>query len=542
MKHSNIKEGELKIKITQNLLVSQDVRERKGSFYTPQIWVELSQKYLADVFGKNWQNEYYVWDCAAGTGNLLAGLTNKYNIWASTLDKTDVDIMHDRIQNGANLLENNVFQFDFLNDDFTKLPQELQNIINDPKKRKKLIIYINPPYAEHGNRKTFAGKGEHKTKVSTTSKMYDVFQNIVGTATRELYVQFFLRIYQKIPDAKLASFSTPKFINAQNFLKFRNYFKAEFLKGFICQANTFDNVNGHFPISFLIWNLGKKENISKINTDVFFHDKDVKFCWQAGEKTFYATDKKMFISDWLREFYDKKEKEIGYIILPGVDMQQQNGVYITSQPTQSDILQHKTSRITKSNLMEMAIYLTVRQCIKPNWLNNRDQFLYPNNKWKKDLEFQNDCLAYTLFNNNISSKHGVNHWIPFMENEVNARNKFESHFMVGFMTGKITQNIYTCEQQEEKTSINREFSPEAANVFNAGRELWKYYHKQPNININASLYDIREYFQGRNDKGKMNNNSDDEMYNKLIDNLRLVLKNLKKKTELKVYEYGFLKK
>jgi hypothetical protein len=53
-----------------------------------------------------------------------------------------------------NLLENHVFQFDFLNDDFSKLPQSLQDIINDEEKRKKLIIYINPPYAEAATSKT----------------------------------------------------------------------------------------------------------------------------------------------------------------------------------------------------------------------------------------------------------------------------------------------------------------------------------------------------------------------------------------------------
>ncbi|MDD3125491.1 MAG: hypothetical protein PHV24_06680, partial [Candidatus Kapabacteria bacterium] len=129
----------------RDLLVPQDVRERKGSFFTPKIWVELSQKYLADALGENWQDEYTVWDCCAGTGNLLAGLTNKYNIWASTLDRQDVDVMKDRIRNGANLLDSHVFQFDFLNDDFSKLPQPLQDIINDEEKRKKLVIYINPP-------------------------------------------------------------------------------------------------------------------------------------------------------------------------------------------------------------------------------------------------------------------------------------------------------------------------------------------------------------------------------------------------------------
>ena len=35
-----------------------------------------------------------------------------------------------------NLLESHVFQFDFLNDDFHKLPQSLQDIINDEEKRK----------------------------------------------------------------------------------------------------------------------------------------------------------------------------------------------------------------------------------------------------------------------------------------------------------------------------------------------------------------------------------------------------------------------
>ena len=65
----------------RDLLVPQDIRERKGSFFTPKIWVELSQAYLAKTLGEDWQEEYYVWDCAAGTGNLLTGLTNKYRIW-----------------------------------------------------------------------------------------------------------------------------------------------------------------------------------------------------------------------------------------------------------------------------------------------------------------------------------------------------------------------------------------------------------------------------------------------------------------------------
>lgn len=57
----------------RDLLVPQDVRERKGSFFTPRKWVELSQQYLADELGEDWLDEYYIWDCCGGTGNLEGG-------------------------------------------------------------------------------------------------------------------------------------------------------------------------------------------------------------------------------------------------------------------------------------------------------------------------------------------------------------------------------------------------------------------------------------------------------------------------------------
>ena len=58
--------------------------------------------------------------------------------------------------------------------------------------------------------------------------------------------------------------------------------------------------------------------------------------------------------------------------------------------------------------------------------------------------------------------------------------------------------------------------------------------------MNAALYDIREYFQGRNDKGKMNNKSEDEQYTVLLNVLKESLQVLSKTIEPKIYEYGFL--
>jgi len=527
----------------RDLLVPLDVRERRGSFYTPKIWVELSQKYLADTFGDDWQDEYYVWDCAAGTGNLLAGLTNKYNIWASTLDKADVDVMKDRIH----LLESHVFQFDFLNDDFSKLPKGLQEIINDPKRRKKLIIYINPPYAEADNR-----KGEGRAGVAT-SKIHEKYSELMGYTKRELYIQFLTRIYQEISGCKIGEFSTLKALQSPRFIGFRNFFKAKLKKCFIVPADSFDNVKGQFPIGFKIWDTDVKSDFKHIKAEVFNSENSF-----IGYKGIWNYDNQKLINDWVKTFRKSDLGSIATIIGVGSDFQNQRLVRF-GEPKMKVPADNHNWQVTVNNLIETFIYYTVRKVISADWLNDRDQFLFPNNKWKKDIDFQNNCLAFTLFSNNIQSKHGVNHWIPFVENEINARDKFDSHFMVSFINGKLIQNGYSnlFEQEENKFCIKREFSPEAKKVFDAGRELWKYYHTQPDINactlrtcawhstsstsVNASLYDIREYFQGRNEKGIMNNKSNDEKYNELIDNLRSALKILAKKIEPKVYEYGFLK-
>ena len=236
----------------RDLIVPQDIRERKGAYFTPRIWVEKSQEYMAEHFGENYQDEYYIWDCAAGTGNLLAGLTNKYNVYASTLDMADVQVMRDMAEHKtANLLKDHIFQFDFLNDDFSQLPQSLQDIINDPEKRKKLILYINPPYAEAGNSRTMHGGWEHKAGTSIDNKTYKKYKPLIGRASNELFTQFFIRIYKEIPNCKIAEFSTLKILQSANFEQFRECFLAKLEKIFIVPGNTFDNVRGDFPIGFL---------------------------------------------------------------------------------------------------------------------------------------------------------------------------------------------------------------------------------------------------------------------------------------------------
>ncbi|MHB9295063.1 hypothetical protein PilKf_00796 [Pillotina sp. SPG140] len=500
----------------RDLLVPQNIREVKGSFFTPKIWADKSKEYLAEVFGDNWQEEYFVWDCAAGTGNLLAGLSNKYNVWASDIDAGNVETMQSLIDIDENLdlLPGHVFRFDFLNDSFDKLPEELKKIIGDPEKRRKLVIYINPPYAESG---AGIGKGINKEGVVMAHSSHDVYLASLGKASHELFAQFMARVHHLLPDSYLAAFATLKYVNSYNFQKFRKFFTATYKNGFMCKANTFDNVYGKFPIGFGIWEISQKPFPKSIQCDVFNTDGKL-----SSVKRFFNGER--FINDWMR-FIDNFKDAIGFLNAKGIDFQNNQGVWISTMKPKGG---GSHFGISKKNLMEITIYFSIRQSFEHTWTNHNDQFLYPNDGYKTDAEFHNDCLIYTLFHgkNNIQSKHGLNHWIPFTEKDVDAKEKFESNFMSYYLKGKT-------------------LSAEAHAVLDAGKELWTYYHAKIKNNktasVNASFYDIREFFQGRNEKGTMKTTSDDETYNTLIADLRGSLHALSEKIKPKVYEYGFLK-
>jgi hypothetical protein len=102
--------------------------------------------------------------------------------------------------------------------------------------------------------------------------------------------------------------------------------------------------------------------------------------------------------------------------------------------------------ITSENLWQAAVIFAVRRAVTPTWLNDRDQFLQPNKELSD--EFKNDCLVWMLFNRcqrtasandlerNSKKRSIVNHFIPFTEAEVDSPERFESNFMVEYMSDK----------------------------------------------------------------------------------------------------------
>ncbi|GAA7174354.1 hypothetical protein ID0408_14360 [Helicobacter pylori] len=443
----------------RDLLVPSDVRERKGAFFTPKIWVEKSQEYLAKALGQDYQEDYIIWDCAGGTGNLLRGLLNKANLYLSTLDSNDVAIVKDlAAKNHLKLLENQIFQFDFLNDDFNKAPKSLQEILNDKEKRKKLIIYINLPYAEAGNKAKMSGTGKHKDLVARGNLICKKYKDELNKANNELFAQFFMRIYKELNGCIMASFSTLKYLNSSNFKKFREVFKAKFLEGFMVPADSFDNVKGQFPIGFLVWDTATPplKPTNALNLEVF--DSHGEF---LGYKNIHSCNKVLFLADYLQKFQPKKRDTIFGYLDPGRNsFQHQNLVHISviDKSQQSHV---KYFPIIATTILLVSVFFSIRHCIKATWQNDRDQFYAPyDDAFQDDSEFKNNCLIFMLFHtqNRITSTQGTNHFIPFSETEVNAKERYSSHALLDFLKGGIKEEGDSLFLNAKKENKPLEFS------------------------------------------------------------------------------------
>ena len=478
----------------RDTLIPLDERSFKGAYYTPLHVVDKAYEKLTETLGDNWQDDYIVWDMCCGVGNLEVKHTNHRNLYMSTLDQADIDVMK-ATKTCAGAVR---FQYDYLNDDITdegtidytltnKVPASLQKAIKDGK---KILVLINPPYAEAMNADNTSDSSGAESKKNVSKTKAAKCMGVGGYADRELFIQFLVRIQKELPNAILAMFSTLKYVNAPNFEVFRAQWDSDFVGGFIVPSKSFDGLKGSFPIGFLIWQTshgdGLLSQISEITVDVLNRDAQ-----PIGEKTFYNLPTRLFLSEWIvrPRSNDIDSVPLKNAIAPATTTKDLRGTKwadeaIGSMLCAGNDLQHSSTLtallssgfssaggyfITEENLWKSAITYAVRRLIKPTWQNDRDQFLQPTRELTD--EFKTDCLIWMLFNgSNLTASANdlewndkkwsiVNHFIPYTESEVGSPDRFESDFMVQYLRDKT-------------------ISPEAAAVLAAGKTLWSAYYTE----------------------------------------------------------------
>ncbi|MCI6815710.1 MAG: hypothetical protein MR876_03980, partial [Treponema porcinum] len=548
-------------------LIPTDERSFKGAYFTPLHVVEKAYELLNRTLGKNWQRDYIVWDMCCGVGNLETKHSNHRNIFMSTLDQADVDVM----KAAKTCRAATRFQYDYLNDDITddgkidyslteKIPQNLRTAIAEAKAgkdaagkpAKKILVLINPPYAESGEG---INKG-NKEKVAKT-KFVRTAMKEYGKATNELFTQFIARIAEEIPNATIAMFSTLKYVNATNFQDFRKKWNVSFLDGFIVHSKAFDGINGNFPIGFLIWKTYKENKEFPVEISCEVLDKDAK---PIGQKSFYNLSSENFLSKWIKRASVNEEEvialknavteagtgkwsdnAIAHFLCDSNDLQ--NAGQATAIFSSTVKIGHKgTCFVTPENLWQVAIVFSVRQLIPHTWINHNDQFLKPTSELSD--EFKSDCLVWMLFNGkNLTAGADnlvwdnrewsiTNHFIPYTEDEVNAPDRFESDFMVRYI-----------EKLPHLSGTDSPFSFEARAVLEEGKKLWRAYFSatdertvRDKYKLNrsdAGWYQIRGALKSRSESGDfppVSFTAFETAYRTLTEKLRPL-----------VFKYGFLR-
>jgi hypothetical protein len=228
-------------------LIDELVRRKTGAYFTPDVWIKEARKMISEQFGNDWMNKYVVWDCASGTNNLTRGEKFK-ELYNSTLEQGDIDTVKDRKYGGI------TFKFDFLNDDYEKLPIDLIKSLNN---KKPLLFFINPPYGTSGGR---IGRGENKAGIAKTAINIIMKEDGMSACSDQLYAQFLYRIIKfkekyKLPYVNICVFAPPLFMSGENFSTFRDKFYNlfSFKDGMLFQANQFSNVTSGWGISFTLW-------------------------------------------------------------------------------------------------------------------------------------------------------------------------------------------------------------------------------------------------------------------------------------------------
>ena len=424
-------------------LINDAQRRYKGDFYTPTIWVDEAHKMLSENLGEDWKEEYMVWDCAWGTGNL----TRDYvfgKLYCSTLYEHDLEI-GERYNREATK-----FQYDFLNDDVekfdelldlkenkdyelkeedfhgTRLWNEAPDLIKGLLAGKKLLFFINPPYGT--SKSGGAKKGNTKKGINDTLIKKNMGVDGLKFSTRQLYTQFVYRCIKmgEIFNAELyvALFSNISIHTYREYGEFRKYVRKmlNFSNGFMIQASNFADASDAWSVSFSVYKDKKKtEDSDKVKLNI----KEINEggVVNLGEKIIYNVGEEDSATEWVRrELIGEKSKKTAYLKTPLCTgkTDRENAYYtdgyIGSFWSNSNNVGSNNSgvslwssmvgypacySVTKRSFNKSLQLFVARRLIVGNyatWVNSKDEYMIPNTEHPKYQQWENDCIVYSLFN------------------------------------------------------------------------------------------------------------------------------------------------
>jgi|SaaInlStandDraft_7_1057024.scaffolds.fasta_scaffold01745_18 hypothetical protein len=556
-------------------LIEDEARRFQGAFYTPEIWRNEAVKEIEKSLGSNWKEECVVWDCAAGTGNLTRDL-DWGCLLSSTVERTDVAVMQRFGWGGT------VFQYDFLNDGaespffdgISQVPADVDRLLREKAKAgKRLVFFINPPYAEHS---TAGTSGKAKTGVAQTAVNAAMKSQKMGLASRQLYVQFMFQCRQIAEEFgfeyyTVALFSMPKFMCSGSYRKFREWWYGahHYDGGFMFQASQFADVKGSWGVCFTVWD-GHGMTHTDVDLPMWLYSRDDEHgvVHPTGLKQVYNSDGRE-ASKWVREPVRGRK---------GVDApQMSSGLKVRdsgtgkADPSGLPCLHNDSNSVTKSdtdvywigpcsnrangevriapsNWRRAVSLCGARLLTESSWVNRADEYLAPSGGAPGYEQWVNDCHVYALVyprRNNCTAMRDVpykgedwqihNHWF--------WRTREDAHKLLkqSAYTKKISKDCREHKNDPYFAQLLKEgltLSPDAQKVLDLLDDLWaeslvdrqRFADEHPELHLvawDAGVYQLKHLWR--------------ELYESEWNALKEAHKTLAARLKDGVYNFGFLK-
>ena len=497
-------------------LIEDTTRNNNGQFYTPTPWADYAHKMISEQFGEDWKDEYVVWDCACGTKNLTRDYRFK-ELYCSTLEQAELDISKNYNQEATS------FVFDFLNEYDEDLERKAPGLMKAIRENKKLLFFINPPYGVPTGSK-FGGM----VKGITTSTMINSMMKKEKIGVADLLKQFLYRICKiketyNLSDVSVACFTKPSWLLKKSGKSLRNlWFKHfKFETGIMFQASEFADVSGQWGITFNLWSSGKQEQRNDFIHTLVKRNDDNEIV-SIGEKDLYNIDGCKDINDWLYSVTNgKPSKNVEWVGFRSTPLEITEGTKI-NKDTIGVIANTMTCvslsniffagnnggrwLITPQNFKEGSAYYCVKIVTEKSWINDKDEYLAPDENNPLYKQFLMDCTAYSLFVSQVSLRNVALSKLWNIKNEFFFMSKQEMEDLANTYSNQECYNDvhtdsdrYVYKYLEEHYN---ELSDDAKDILESARELirksFKYREmfneKEPKYQINnwdAGWYQVK---------------------------------------------------
>lgn len=395
-------------------LLEDTTRRKQGCFNTPTKFVDFAHRMIEKELGEDWRDNYVVYDCSWGTGNLTHDYRFK-ELYCSTLDKGELEL-------GSRYNpEATKWQMDFLNDEDECFDK---GMIKAFEQNKPVVFFINPPYGRNGGDGKLSGTSESVCFTEIRKQMNEVKMN-----ADNLQHQFMFRIAKlvekyHIKNAYFALFSKPVWMTGQRQCNLLNYFTYVFSleDAYLFQASHFADVSETWGISLTLWKSSLKTRIEPLTYYSFklldMHDNgDIGI---TGNHILYNTQGKITGSNWACEClkklktYDYPNLSSGLVVSEkvtkgrwcdnalGFMYNHCNSVYKNAQDValfSSAFSSGMGVQLVKENFTRCTALFTARKLIEGNWINDKDEYLAPNTEHSDYSRFEADSIVYSLFHN-----------------------------------------------------------------------------------------------------------------------------------------------